>query len=54
MRQLQRLYIMGQDSSSILADLQIGSYLTKDYQEVFQTWEVHEMVRGGIKPPLHL
>ena len=40
-----KLYIMGQDSSSILADLQIGSYLTKDYQEVLQTWEVHEMVR---------
>lgn len=40
-----KLYIMGQDSSSILADLQIGSYLTMDYQEVFKTWEVHEMVR---------
>lgn len=40
-----KLYIMGQNSSSILADLQIGSYLTMDYQEVFKTWEVHEMVR---------
>ncbi len=46
-----KLYIMGQDSSSILADLQIGSYLTKDYQEVFQTWEVHEMVREELNLP---
>ena len=46
-----KLYIMGQDSSSILAHLQIGSYLTKDYQEVFQTWEVHEMVREELNLP---
>lgn len=46
-----KLYIMGQDSSSILADLQIGSYLTMDYQEVFKTWEVHEMVREELNLP---
>lgn len=46
-----KLYIMGQNSSSILADLQIGSYLTMDYQEVFKTWEVHEMVRDQLNLP---
>lgn len=46
-----KLYIMGQNSSSILADLQIGSYLTMDYQEVFKTWEVHEMVRERLNLP---
>ena len=46
-----KLYIMGQNSSSILADLQIGSYLTMDYQEVFKTWEVHEMVRKQLNLP---
>jgi capsular polysaccharide biosynthesis protein len=39
-----KLYIMGTTGSSIIADLQIGSVLTMDYQEVFQTWEVHELV----------
>lgn len=46
-----KLYIMGQNSSSFLADLQIGSYLTMDYQEVFKTWEVHEMVRKQLNLP---
>lgn len=27
-----------------MADLQLGTALTSDYQEVFKTWEVHEMV----------
>lgn len=40
-----KLYIVNsKDSALNLADLQIGSYLTTDYQEVFNTWEVHEMV----------
>ncbi len=39
-----KLYIMGTTGSSIIADLQIGSVLTLDYQEVFQTWEVHQLV----------
>ena len=39
-----KLYIVGQSGTSIIADLQIGSFLTMDYQEVFKTWEVHQMV----------
>ncbi len=40
-----KLYVVNsKDSALNLADLQIGSYLTTDYQEVFKTWEVHEMV----------
>lgn len=40
-----KLYVTNQKDSAInLSDLQIGSYLTSDYQEVFKTWEVHEMV----------
>lgn len=40
-----KLYVMAQSDSAInLSDLQIGSYLTSDYQEVFKTWEVHEQV----------
>ena len=43
-----KLYIVGQTGSSILADLQIGSFLTMDYQEVFKTWEVHQMVNEAL------
>ena len=39
-----KLYIMGQTGTNIISDLQIGEKLTMDYQEVFKTWEVHEMV----------
>ena len=40
-----KLYVMTASDSAInLSDLQIGSYLTSDYQEVFNTWEVQEMV----------
>ena len=40
-----KLYVMPQSDSAInVSDLQIGSYLTSDYQEVFKTWEVHEQV----------
>lgn len=39
-----KLYIVGQTGGSIFADLQIGTVLTMDYQEVFRTWELHEMV----------
>ena len=39
-----KLYIMGQTGNNIIYDLQIGSVLTMDYQEVFKTWEVHQMV----------
>lgn len=40
-----KLYVMNAGNSAInLSDLQIGSYLANDYQEVFKTWEVHEQV----------
>ena len=39
-----KLYIIGNAGASILSDLQIGTALTMDYQEVFKTWEVHQMV----------
>ncbi len=40
-----KIYVMSASDSAInLSDLQIGSYLTSDYQEVFDTWEVHQKV----------
>lgn len=40
-----KIYVMSASDSAInLSDLQIGSALTADYQEVFDTWEVHEQV----------
>lgn len=40
-----KLYIVNPDSGGInIANLQLGTVLTLDYQEVFKTWEVHEMV----------
>ncbi len=44
-----KLYVMSSSDSAInLSDLQIGSYLTSDYTEVFKTWEVHEIVRQNL------
>ena len=43
-----KLYIMGESGINIMADLQIGSALTMDYQEVFRTWEVHQMVNEAL------
>lgn len=44
-----KLYVMNSSDSAInLSDLQIGSYLASDYQEVFKTWEVHEMVLSDL------
>ena len=44
-----KLYILSTGDSAInLSDLQIGAALTQDYQEVFKTWEVHEMVRSNL------
>lgn len=44
-----KLYVLNSKDSAInLADLQIGSYLTSDYQEVFKTWEVHERVNMNL------
>ncbi len=40
-----KLYVLNSGDSAInLSDLQVGSYLASDYIEVFNTWEVHEMV----------
>ena len=40
-----KLYVLSAADSAInLSDLQIGAYLTKDYQEVFTNWEVHQQV----------
>jgi capsular polysaccharide biosynthesis protein len=39
-----KIYIVGSDTAISLADLQIGSNLAADYQEVFKNWHVHELV----------
>lgn len=40
-----KIYVLNSNDSAVnLSDLQIGTYLTSDYQEVFKTWEVHERV----------
>jgi len=47
-----KLYIVNPTSASInMMDLQLGTVLTLDYQEVFKTWEVHEMVREELNLP---
>lgn len=46
---VSKLYVLTSSDSAInLSDLQIGSYLTSDYTEVFETWEVHEIVRQNL------
>ena len=39
-----KIYIVGSDTTISLTDLQIGTNLAADYQEVFKTWHVHELV----------
>ncbi len=47
-----KLYIVDTSSGSInFANLQLGTALTMDYQEVFKTWEVHEMVIEELNLP---
>lgn len=47
-----KLYIVNPTSAGInIYDLQLGTALTMDYQEVFRTWEVHEMVREELNLP---
>lgn len=47
-----QLYVVNsQDSAIDLSDLQIGSYLTEDYQLVFDTWEVNQMVIENLDLP---
>ncbi|MBQ7850808.1 MAG: polysaccharide biosynthesis tyrosine autokinase [Clostridia bacterium] len=47
-----KLYIVNPGSGSLnITNLQLGTVLTMDYQEVFKTWEVHEMVIEELKLP---
>lgn len=47
-----KLYIVDTSSGSInISNLQLGTVLTLDYQEVFKTWEVHEMVIEELELP---
>jgi capsular polysaccharide biosynthesis protein len=47
-----KLYVLSSDDSILnLSDLQIGAYLTSDYQEVFRTWEVNEQVISNLSLP---
>ena len=39
-----KIYIVGSDTTISLTDLQIGSNVAADYQEVFKNWHVHELV----------
>ena len=40
-----KLYIVNPSANGIsIANVQLGTVLAMDYQEVFKTWEVHEMV----------
>ena len=43
-----KIYIVGSDTAISLADLQIGSNLAADYQEVFKNWHVHELVASRL------
>lgn len=47
-----KLYVLNTSSAAInVADIQIGTYLTKDYSEVFNNWHVHEMVLEELDLP---
>ena len=47
-----KLYVLNPGESAInLSDLQIGTYLTADYQEVFNNWIVHERVIQSLGLP---
>ena len=44
-----KLYVLNSNDSVVnLSDLQLGNYLASDYTELFQTWEVKEMVRTNL------
>lgn len=44
-----KLFVVGNQGTSVsISDLQLGAMLTMDYEEVFRTWEVHEMVRSQL------
>lgn len=47
-----KLYVQNSNDSVVnLADLQMGTYLASDYQEVFKTWELHEQVIDNLQLP---
>lgn len=47
-----KLYIVNSKSAGLnITDLQLGTVLTLDYQEVFKTWEVHELVIDDLDLP---
>lgn len=47
-----KIYVLSSDESAInLADLQLGTALTADYQEVFRNWIVHERVIEALDLP---
>ena len=44
-----QLYVVNsKDSALDLSDLQIGTYLTSDYELVFKTWEVNQQVKNNL------
>lgn len=47
-----QLYVVNSKDSAInLSDLEIGSYLTSDYQWIFKTWEVNQQVINNLDLP---
>lgn len=47
-----QLYVVNSKDSAVnLSDLQIGTYLTSDYQLVFNTWEVNQQVKDNLNLP---
>lgn len=43
-----KLYLAGSDSIISVKDLDLGSSLTKDFQETFKTWRIYEMVKDRL------
>ena len=47
-----QVYVLSSSDSAVnLSDLQIGAYLTEDYQYVFRTWEVNQKVIENLDLP---
>lgn len=47
-----QLYVVNSKESVLnLSDLQIGTYLTNDYQLLFQTWEVNQQIVDNLDLP---
>lgn len=50
-----QLYVVNSKESVLnLSDLQIGTYLTSDYQLVFKTWEVNQQVIENLSLPYNV